>query len=92
MGRNRLDMRYARDLGGNSEATPHAGMLLVSSTDQTIEPFYMGWEAVDGRWCIQKTNSGDDRYAKGDSGFLSAWANKASLGYDIPSVAWSDEL
>lgn len=45
---------------------------------------YYGFTDVYGSWYILKiSNSGTtSRYARGGSGYSTAWENRASLGYD----------
>lgn len=74
--------------GFGQNITPHAGMLLVNR-DETSNPTYMQWLDVDGCWCIQKTNNGEDRYARGKTDYVTAWGNRASIGYDYPDMTWS---
>lgn len=43
---------------------------------------YIGMENADGAWVIKQYTSGTMLYAKGTSGYTTAWTNKASQTYD----------
>ncbi len=72
------------------------GLVTISdyalSTDQdNSSPAYYGFESRDGSWYIMKaTTSGATitrRYVKGTSAYSTSWTNRATLTYDVPSVA-----
>lgn len=48
-------------------------------TDST--PQYLGSLAIDGSWYIKKIDATSMRYVKGDSGYTTAWTNRASQTY-----------
>lgn len=54
------------------------------------DPSYAGYENADGEWYIMKTvTAGNVRtfsYAKGDSGYSTAWTNRDSQSYDTFSA------
>lgn len=56
----------------------------ISDSDDAGDPSYFGNMATDGKWFILKINTVDKtyRYARGTTGYVSAWNNRASLAYD----------
>lgn len=56
----------------------------LSDADDAADPQYYGKLTVDGAWHILKISSGGavHRYAAGLKNYTTAWANRASLGYD----------
>ena len=65
----------------------------LSADQDNSSPAYYGFEARDGSWYImQSTTTGAviaRRYAQGASGYATNWTNRATLTYDVPSVALS---
>jgi hypothetical protein len=57
-------------------------------------PYYYGFEDADGNWYIRKeTLSGtagslSALFARGTSGYTTAWTNRASQSYNYPSVVF----
>lgn len=60
------------------------GHFKASDLDANSEPQYYGFLTVDGAWYILKTSNGGSviRYCSGAAFYLTAWANRESLGYD----------
>lgn len=56
-------------------------------TDDSGDPVYWGFEAVNGAWLVMKQNivTKSIRYATGHENYASAWVNRASLDYGYPS-------
>lgn len=61
---------------------------IASNVDET-DPNYYGFEDADGNWIIMKeTIAGDLKaytFAKGVSGYATAWTNRATQSYDTVS-------
>ncbi|HBA72217.1 MAG TPA: hypothetical protein DCZ63_08535 [Geobacter sp.] len=58
--------------------------------DSSGDPAYHGFTAADGSWFIMKMNLVDEneRFARGMADFPTAWANRASLGYNYFHVVF----
>lgn len=54
----------------------------IASLDSESDPKYFGYLGVDGAWYIMKLTSTAATYCKGDSGFSTAWTNRASQTYN----------
>lgn len=53
-----------------------------SDSDTAGNPRYYGYLQSDGSWMIQaETSTGATRYIIGDSGYPTAWANRAAHTY-----------
>lgn len=76
-------VRLPTDQAGNPLHDP-LGAYRISDQDANYDPKYYGFVAADGAWYILKENSTAQtyRYAAGQSGYTTAWANRASLAYD----------
>ena len=46
------------------------------------DPAYYGFVGSDGSWFIMKETGGTYRYAKGTSGYSTAWTGRAGQSYD----------
>lgn len=66
----------------------------IHQEDSASDPRYFGYVNVSGRWVILKQTVATKtyRYTAGKSGFTTAWANRASLGYDYVNVAFKGLL
>ena len=51
-------------------------------TAKSTDEVYIGYTDKDGAWYIMKIGAEFTLYAKGDSGFLAAWADKEAQDYD----------
>lgn len=87
-----IDYILAQDLHGKAvfdAIAPYIvcdGPTLAEASDDII--YYLALMPA-GQWCIRKRtiSAGTERFARGDSDYLTAWANKTSLTYDrIPEV------
>lgn len=61
-----------------------AASFQINDMDDASIPAYYGSETVDGVWMIKKldTTAGTVRYVRGQSGYATAWTNRAALTYD----------
>lgn len=68
---------------GNSVHDP-LSMYKISDEDIAGDPLYYGFLDVNGAWYILKSSpsASSYRYARGDTGYVAAWADRVSLGYD----------
>lgn len=63
---------------------------LLCNLDESGDPQYYGYENVYGAWIIMKvTTAGVTTYAYGTSNYGTAWTDKGSQDYDIPSVVFA---
>lgn len=54
----------------------------ISDIDESGDPKYYGYLGVDGTWYIMQNTGGTAyRYARGASGYTTAWTGRAALTY-----------
>jgi len=61
----------------------------ISDLDMAESPFYFGYVTSLGAWYILKLTDTQARYAKGTTGYSTAWGNrKTSVSYDYYDVVF----
>lgn len=62
----------------------------ISDVDGAADPKYYGFLAANGNWYIQREVASPNqfRYVYGWSDYATAWANRASLSYDLFDVVF----
>jgi hypothetical protein len=62
------------------------GAFQVSDIDQSGDPKYYGYLAINGEWYIMENTSDTQfRFAHGYSGYATAWTNRATQTYTLIS-------
>jgi len=71
------------DANGRAANDP-LGHYKLSDADDSADPQYYGKVTAEGAWHILKISAGGSthRYAQGPDSYTTAWANRASIGYD----------
>ena len=69
--------------GGVTFELLRIGGYQISDGDDTGAVKYYGFLQTNGTWYIMKNDTGSNsyRYAKGDSGYTTAWTDRAGLTY-----------
>lgn len=73
------------DTGGSSTtggAATEAEAYEQVAYDVDSDPMYTGALKADGSWYITKITGGRKTFITGSSGFVAAWANRATHSYD----------
>jgi hypothetical protein len=75
-------------LDGETVTLNRANDYFIANTDISSDPKYYGFEHADGNYYIMKETGGAYTYTAGSSGYATAWTNRASETYALPSVTF----
>jgi len=73
--------------GGGSSPAAMAATWKISDMDTSSDPNYFGYLDGTGAWHIMQLGSasGQARYVKGPSDYMTNWTGRAALSYDLYS-------